>query len=50
MHYWQALFTFENENRGNYPPKLSYMIELSSTPRSVSIATTAFDMGPGPHM
>lgn len=34
----------------NYPPKLSYMIELSSTPRSVSMATTALLIGPGPHM
>ena len=37
-------------NEINYPPKLSYIMELSSTPRSVSIATTAFDIGPGPHM
>ena len=34
----------------DYPPKLSYMIEDSSTPRLSSIATTAFDIGPGPHM
>gem|GEM_PF-1535773 len=33
-----------------YAPKLSYMIDFSSTPRSVSMFTTAFDMGPGPHM
>ena len=41
----QLLFSLQNQ-----PPKLSYMMLLSSTPRSVSIATTAFDMGPGPHM
>lgn len=34
----------------NYPPKLSYMIEELSTPRLSSMLTTAFDIGPGPHM
>ena len=34
----------------HYPPKLSYMIDSGSTPRESSIPTTAFDMGPGPHM
>ena len=34
----------------HYPPKLSYMMLSDSTPRESSIATTAFDMGPGPHM
>lgn len=33
-----------------YPPKLSYMIDSGSTPRLSSMATTAFDIGPGPHM
>lgn len=34
----------------DYPPKLSYMILSGSTPRLSSILTTAFDIGPGPHM
>ena len=33
-----------------YPPKLSYIIDSGSTPRESSIPTTAFDIGPGPHM
>ncbi len=33
-----------------YPPKLSYMMLSGSTPSESSICTTAFDMGPGPHM
>ena len=33
-----------------YPPKLSYMMLSGSTPRLSSMPTTAFDMGPGPHM
>jgi len=35
---------------GGHPPKLSYMIDSGSTPNESSIWTTAFDMGPGPHM
>ena len=38
------------EKDGNYPPKLSYMIDSGSTPSESSIETTAADMGPGPHM
>ena len=34
----------------DYPPKLSYMIDSGSTPSESSIDTTAFDIGPGPHM
>ena len=34
----------------NYPPKLSYMMDDSSTPRLSNIAITDFDIGPGPHM
>ena len=34
----------------DYPPKLSYMILSGSTPRESSMPTTAFDIGPGPHM
>ena len=34
----------------DYPPKLSYMIDSGSTPRESSMPTTAFDIGPGPHM
>ena len=37
-------------NLSDYPPKLSYMIEELSTPRLSSMLTTAFDIGPGPHM
>ena len=33
-----------------YPPKSSYMMLSGSTPRSVSIPTTALLMGPGPHI
>ena len=33
-----------------HPPKLSYMIDSGSTPSESSICTTAFDIGPGPHM
>ena len=36
--------------KSRYPPKLSYMIDSGSTPSESSIDTTAFDMGPGPHM
>ena len=34
----------------SYPPKLSYIIDSGSTPNESSIPTTAFDIGPGPHM
>ena len=33
-----------------YAPKLSYIMDFSSTPKSTSIFTTAFDIGPGPHI
>ena len=34
----------------DYPPKLSNIRFDIGTPRSSSIFSTAFDMGPGPHM
>lgn len=34
----------------NYPPKLSNIKFCAGTPRSSSIFSTAFDIGPGPHM
>ena len=39
-----------NINKDNYPPKLSYMMLSGSTPSESSMETTAFDIGPGPHM
>ena len=36
--------------KDSYPPKLSYMMLSGSTPRESSIETTAFDIGPGPHI
>ena len=48
--YPESLLLHYVINSADYPPKLSYMIEDSSTPRLSSIATTAFDIGPGPHM
>ena len=44
-----ALFAY-NFLGNDYPPKLSYMIDSGSTPRESSMDTTAFDIGPGPHM
>ena len=46
----KGFFYYSLENSSNYPPKLSYMIEELSTPRLSSMLTTAFDIGPGPHM
>ena len=48
----QGLLHFAYCLRGitDYPPKLSYMIDSGSTPRESSMPTTAFDIGPGPHM
>ena len=44
--FCEAVYQYRN----NYPPKLSYIIDFSSTPKSVSIPTTAFDIGPEPHI
>ena len=46
-----SLFGYGYESlRRDYPPKLSNIRLLIGTPRSSSIFSTAFDMGPGPHM
>ena len=44
----QAFIRYESEEV--QPPKLSYMMDSGSTPSESSIWTTAFDIGPGPHM
>lgn len=38
------------QREGDQPPKLSYIMLSSATPRLSSIATTALLIGPGPHM
>ncbi len=51
LHYAEAFHLSQTYNVfRDYPPKLSYMIEDGSTPRLSSMLTTAFDIGPGPHM
>lgn len=45
-----SLFILFFLSREGYPPKLSYMMLDDSTPKLSSMLTTAFDIGPGPHM